>query len=279
MDLGLKGKVAVVSGSTAGIGLAIATTLAREGAHVILNGRTEERVDKALKTVRTAVSGAQVHGVAADLGAAEGIAKFVRQVPTADVLVNNLGIFEPKPFLEISDKDWLRFYEVNVMSGVRLTRHYLPGMISKNWGRVIFISSESGQQTPGEMVHYGMDQDRANRRGAWRRRIRCGHRDYSKFNSGRPDRFRRCRRFRSVPGRAAGNQQRTSREGIFRKDSPQFAAEAIRNDRRSCRSCRVCCQHSSHRHQRSSSSRRRRRGPQHFVIRKSYTRWLSARQF
>jgi NAD(P)-dependent dehydrogenase (short-subunit alcohol dehydrogenase family) len=156
MDLGLKGKVAVVSGSTAGIGLAIATTLAREGAHVILNGRTEERVEKALKTVRAAVSSAQVHGVAADLGNAEGIAKFVRQVPSADVLVNNLGIFEPKPFLEIADQDWLRFYEVNVMSGVRLTRRYLPGMIDKNWGRVIFISSESGQQVPGEMVHYGM---------------------------------------------------------------------------------------------------------------------------
>jgi NAD(P)-dependent dehydrogenase (short-subunit alcohol dehydrogenase family) len=156
MDLGLKGKVAVVSGSTAGIGLAIAATLAREGAHVVLNGRTEERVDKALKTVLAVVGGAQAHGVSADLGTAEGIAKFVRQVPTADVLVNNLGIFEPKPFLEIQDKDWLRFYEVNVMSGVRLTRHYLPGMISKNWGRVIFISSESGQQIPGEMVHYGM---------------------------------------------------------------------------------------------------------------------------
>jgi NAD(P)-dependent dehydrogenase (short-subunit alcohol dehydrogenase family) len=156
MDLGLKGKVAVVSGSTAGIGLAIATTLAREGANVILNGRTEERVDKAVKTVRGAVSGAQVHGVAADLGNVEGIGKFVRQVPLADVLVNNLGIFEPKPFLEIADQDWLRFYEVNVMSGVRLTRHYLPGMIGKNWGRVIFISSESGQQIPGEMVHYGM---------------------------------------------------------------------------------------------------------------------------
>jgi len=156
MDLGLKGKVAVVSGSTAGIGLAIATTLAREGANVILNGRTEERVEKALKTVRAAVSGAQVHGVAADLGNAEGITKFVRLVPTADVLVNNLGIFEPKTFLEIPDQDWLRFYEVNVMSGVRLTRHYLPGMIGKNWGRVIFISSESGQQIPGEMMHYGM---------------------------------------------------------------------------------------------------------------------------
>jgi NAD(P)-dependent dehydrogenase (short-subunit alcohol dehydrogenase family) len=156
MDLGLTGKIAVVSGSTAGIGLAIATTLARENAQVIVNGRTEDRVERALHSVRNEVPTAQVQGVAADLGTVDGVAKFLRQVPTADVLVNNLGIFDPKPFLEIPDADWLRFYEVNVLSGVRLTRAYVPEMRRKNWGRVIFISSESGQQTPGEMVHYGM---------------------------------------------------------------------------------------------------------------------------
>ena len=156
MDLGLKEKVAVVSGSTAGIGLAIATTLAREGANVILNGRTEQRVEKALHTARAAAPGAHIKGVAADLGTGEGVAKFVRQVPAADVLVNNLGIFEPKAFLEIPDADWQRFFEVNVMSGIRLTRQYLPGMVEKKWGRVIFISSESGQQIPPEMVQYGM---------------------------------------------------------------------------------------------------------------------------
>jgi NAD(P)-dependent dehydrogenase (short-subunit alcohol dehydrogenase family) len=156
MDLGLKGKLAVVSGSTAGIGLAIARTLASEGARIVINGRTEKRVAAAVEIIRADFRGAEVQGVAADLGTAKGIEDFIAQAPAADILVNNLGIFEPKPFLEISDADWLRFYEVNVLSGVRLTRHYLPGMLRKNWGRLIFISSESGQQIPAEMVHYGM---------------------------------------------------------------------------------------------------------------------------
>jgi NAD(P)-dependent dehydrogenase (short-subunit alcohol dehydrogenase family) len=156
MDLGLSGKLAVVSGSTAGIGLAIATTLAREGARVVINGRTQKRVSAAAERIRMELRGAEVTEAPADLGTVEGIAQLIEQVPSADILVNNLGIFDPKPFLEIPDSDWLRFYEVNVMSGVRLTRQYLPGMLRKNWGRVIFISSESGQQIPGEMVHYGM---------------------------------------------------------------------------------------------------------------------------
>src|SRR5258705_902830 len=156
MDLGLKGKLAVVSGSTAGIGFAFARTLAREGARLVINGRTEKSVAAAEDSIRMEVRGAEVQGVADDLGTAKGVEEFVKQVPAADILVNNLGIFEIKPFLEISDEDWLRFYEVNVMSGVRLTRHYLPEMLRKNWGRVIFISSESGQQIPSEMVHYGM---------------------------------------------------------------------------------------------------------------------------
>jgi NAD(P)-dependent dehydrogenase (short-subunit alcohol dehydrogenase family) len=156
MDLGLKGKTAVVSGSTAGIGLGIAVTLAREGANVVVNGRTSARVESALRKIRSLVQATNVSGVAADLGTKEGVASFIKHVPQTDVLVNNLGIFEVKPFLEIPDEDWQRFFEVNVLSGVRLTRHYLPGMLKKNWGRVIFISSESGQQIPAEMVHYGM---------------------------------------------------------------------------------------------------------------------------
>ncbi len=156
MELGLKGKLAVVSGSTAGIGFAIARTLASEGARIVINGRTEKRVAAAAESIRTDFRAAEVQGVVADLGTAKGVEDFIAQAPAADILVNNLGIFELKPFLEISDADWLRFYEVNVLSGVRLTRHYLPGMLRKNWGRVIFISSESGQQIPAEMVHYGM---------------------------------------------------------------------------------------------------------------------------
>ena len=156
MNLGLQGKLAVVSGSTAGIGFAIAATLAQEGARVVINGRTEARVTTAVEKIRQRMKGAELIGVAADLGTVAGISAFVKQVPEADILVNNLGIFEVKPFLKIPDSDWLRFFETNVLSGVRLTRHYLPGMLEKNWGRVIFISSESAQQIPTEMIHYGM---------------------------------------------------------------------------------------------------------------------------
>jgi NAD(P)-dependent dehydrogenase (short-subunit alcohol dehydrogenase family) len=156
MNLGLQGKIAVVSGSTAGIGLAIAVALAAEGARVIINGRTEERVNAALGKIRERVPNADLRGVAADLGSASGVETFLKKAPDADVLINNVGIFDPKPFLEISDAEWLRFFEVNVLSGVRLSRKYLPGMLKKNWGRVIFISSESAQQPPPEMIHYGM---------------------------------------------------------------------------------------------------------------------------
>ena len=156
MDFGLKGKSAVVSGSTAGIGFAIAAALAAEGARVIVNGRTEARVATALQNLRQLVKDADVRGISADLGTAQGVSALLQQIPEADILVNNLGIFEIKPFLEIPDSDWLRFFEVNVLSGVRLSRHYLPGMLKKNWGRVIFISSESAQQIPTEMIHYGM---------------------------------------------------------------------------------------------------------------------------
>jgi len=156
MNLGLQGKLAVVSGSTAGIGLAIATALAAEGTKVVVNGRTQARVDSALKAIQQRVPGADLRGVAADLGTAAGVESFLHQIPNADVLVNNLGIFDVKPFLEISDAEWLRFFEVNVLSGVRLARAYLPGMLKKNWGRIIFISSESAQHIPAEMIHYGM---------------------------------------------------------------------------------------------------------------------------
>jgi len=156
MDLGLKGKTAVISGSTAGIGLAIATALAAEGASVIINGRTEARVAAALDQVRAAVSGARVRGVAADLGTREGVETFLNAAPETDILINNLGIFEVKPFAEITDEDWLRFFEVNVLSGVRLARHYLTSMRDNNWGRVVFISSESAINIPVEMIHYGM---------------------------------------------------------------------------------------------------------------------------
>jgi len=155
MDLELKGRLALVSGSTAGIGLAIATALAREGARVIINGRAKASVDKVVQSVRTATGGDAV-GFAGDLSLAADAERLAREFPDVQILVNNLGIFEPKPFEQITDADWLRFFEVNVLSGARLSRLYLPSMRRANWGRIIFISSESGVQIPPEMIHYGV---------------------------------------------------------------------------------------------------------------------------
>jgi NAD(P)-dependent dehydrogenase (short-subunit alcohol dehydrogenase family) len=156
MDLQLTDKLALVSGSTKGIGLAIATGLAREGAKVIVNGRSEKSVGEALAKIHQAVPGAKLESFAGDLADAAVVEKLVKQFPAVDILINNLGIFEPKPFEEIPDADWQRFFNINVLSGIRLSRAYLPGMKSKNWGRIVFISSESGIQIPAEMIHYGM---------------------------------------------------------------------------------------------------------------------------
>jgi len=156
MDLGLKGKRALVTGSTGGIGYAAAAGLAREGARVVVNGRTEARVAAAIARLGVEIPGAELEGIAADLGSAAGCARLTAQLPEVDILVNNVGIFEPKAFEEIPDADWLRFFEVNVLSGVRLSRHYLRGMRARNWGRIVFVSSESGLQIPAEMIHYGM---------------------------------------------------------------------------------------------------------------------------
>src|SRR5712671_1335597 len=156
MNLKLNGKTALVSGSTAGIGYAIALGLAREGARVFVNGRTQARVDAALAKIRQEVPDAKVEGIAEDLGTATGCERLAGRLPSVDILVNNLGIFEPKAFAEIPDADWLRMFEVNVMSGVRLSRAYLSGMKQRNWGRIVFISSESAVHVPPEMVHYGM---------------------------------------------------------------------------------------------------------------------------
>jgi NAD(P)-dependent dehydrogenase (short-subunit alcohol dehydrogenase family) len=156
MDLQLTNKTALVTGSTAGIGLAVASLLTQEGATVVVNGRSQGRVEEAVRRIRQEQTDARVTGVAADLGTPEGVGKLTRSAGAVDILVNNLSIFEPKPFAEITDQDWLRFFEVNVLSGVRLSRFYLPQMLQKNWGRVVFISSESGLNIPVEMIHYGV---------------------------------------------------------------------------------------------------------------------------
>ncbi|MGH7155116.1 MAG: SDR family NAD(P)-dependent oxidoreductase [Acetobacteraceae bacterium] len=156
MDLDLSGRTALVSGSTAGIGLATASGLAKQGAEVWVNGRTRSRVDSAIATVIAAFPNARLHGVAADLATADGAADVARVVPALDILVNNLGgVGARKPFDELDDADWRHVFALNVLSGVRLARQYLPGMRARNWGRIIFVSSESALQIPSEFPHYG----------------------------------------------------------------------------------------------------------------------------
>jgi NAD(P)-dependent dehydrogenase (short-subunit alcohol dehydrogenase family) len=156
MDLQLKGKKILVTGSTAGIGFATARALAAESAAVIINGRGQVRVDAAIQKIRKLHPNANLTGVASDVSNAEGCKNLVKAVEQVDILVNNMGIFDPKPFEKIPDEDWMHFFEANVMSGVRLSRHYLSGMREKNWGRILFVSSESAVQIPAEMIHYGM---------------------------------------------------------------------------------------------------------------------------
>ena len=155
MKLELKNKTALISGSTKGIGFAIASQLAAEGAHVMVNGRTDEAVASALQQIRQTVPEAKLDGFAGDLSTVKATEELLKRLPSVEILVNNLGIFEPKPFDEIPDEDWRRFFEVNVLSGVRLSRAYVSGMKQRNWGRIIFISSESAIQIPVEMIHYG----------------------------------------------------------------------------------------------------------------------------
>jgi NAD(P)-dependent dehydrogenase (short-subunit alcohol dehydrogenase family) len=159
MDYQLDGKTALVTGSTAGIGLAIAKTLAAEGCHVIINGRTQDRIDAAIDEIKTDHPTAQLIGIAADFGDVAQVNKLINSIDRhIDILVNNVGIFAPRPFVDISDDEWVNMMEVNVMSGVRLSRAFLPSMIEHNWGRIVFISSESGVQIPDEMIHYGVSK-------------------------------------------------------------------------------------------------------------------------
>jgi NAD(P)-dependent dehydrogenase (short-subunit alcohol dehydrogenase family) len=155
MKIDLSGKTALVTGSTAGIGHAIAKGLAAAGADVVINGRSKAKVDAAVVSIVRAVASAKVRGIAADVSTAAGCGALIAALPQTDILINNAGIFEPKPFVDIPDEDWSRFFETNVMSGVRLSRAYLPDMLKRNWGRIVFISSESALNIPTEMIHYG----------------------------------------------------------------------------------------------------------------------------
>src|SRR5882672_7068620 len=156
MKIDLSGKTALVTGSTSGIGHAIAKGLAATGAEVVVNGRTQDKVDAAVAAIAKAAPGAKVRGVAADVSTAAGCAALAAALPDVDILINNAGIFEPKGFFDIPDEDWSRFFDVNVMSGIRLARAYMKAMLQRNWGRIVFISSESALNIPKEMIHYGV---------------------------------------------------------------------------------------------------------------------------
>ena len=156
MQIDLSGKHAIITGSTAGIGFAIAQGLAKAGADVVITGRTQARVDGAISALKKDTPNAKVEGVAADLGTAEGCQTLIKQQPSADILINNVGIFAPQDFFDVDDATWQQFFDINIMSAVRLSRHYAQGMRERDWGRIQFISSESGINIPSEMVHYGM---------------------------------------------------------------------------------------------------------------------------
>lgn len=156
MNIDLSGKTALVTGSTAGIGFAIAKGLAASGAEVVINGRGQAGVEAAMAKLAKAAPAAKIRAVAADVSTADGCDALIKALPEVDILVNNAGIFEPKNFFKIPDEDWTRFFETNVMSGVRLSRTYMPGMLKRNWGRIVFISSESALNIPTEMIQYGM---------------------------------------------------------------------------------------------------------------------------
>lgn len=158
MDLKLENKTALVTGSTLGVGFATAKKLCDEGVYVYINGRNKQNVQEAINKIKSHNQNAKVEGIVADLSSKEGCDKLIKQLPRVDILINNLGIFEPKEFTSLEEDDWLKMFNTNIMSGVRLSQYYLPFMLEQNWGRIIFISSESAYQIPKEMIHYGMSK-------------------------------------------------------------------------------------------------------------------------
>ena len=227
MDLKLEGKLALVSGSTAGIGYAIATALAAEGARVIVNGRSQGSVDDAVARIKPA-DGGEVLGFAGDLSTPAAAEALVARYPGIEILVNNLGIFEPKPFEDIPDADWMRFFDVNVLSGVRLARLCLPAMKRANWGRIIFISSESAVQIPAEMIHYGMTKTAqlAVARGLAESLAGTGH--HRQQRPARPDEVARCWRLRRCARQGRRQVLRCLREGVLREGAPDLPHQALR---------------------------------------------------
>ena len=264
MNLGLSGKKVLVTGSTIGIGFATARALAAEGAHVTVNGRDSARVAAAVERLRRASpADAVIDGVAADLSTGAGCQALIARVPAVDVLVNNMGIFEPKPFEQITDEDWLRFFETNVLSGIRLARHYVGGMRTRNWGRIVFISSESALQIPAEMIHYGMTKTAqlAVARGLAETLAGTGVTVNSVLPG--PTSLRGRGDLRRPDGGSPRRRRRHRRARVLRHRPPLVAAAALRHPRRGRRDGRLRVQRPGLGDHRRRAAGRRRRGPGH----------------
>jgi NAD(P)-dependent dehydrogenase (short-subunit alcohol dehydrogenase family) len=262
MNIKLTAKRAIVTGSTSGIGFAIAQGLAEAGAQVIVNGRGQKSVDEALRQLKDRLPDAKARGVAADLSTAEGVERLIAGAGAADILVNNVGIFEPKPFAEIPDADWSRFFEVNVMSGVRLSRHYLPAMIERNWGRIVFISSESALHIPVEMIHYGMTKTAqlAISRGLAETTAGTGVTVNSVLPG--PTRSDGVAGFFAKMAKEQGIAQEEM-EAIHCTTPPDLPAAPARDSRGGCQHGCLCLLAPGFRNQRRRPARRRRRGTHH----------------
>jgi len=263
MDLNLAGRRALVTGSTAGIGLAIARELALLGATVAVNGRGAERVTQAIAQLQGEVKEGRFIAAPGDVGSAKGSDAVLKALPEVDILVNNAGIYEPKPFFEIPDEDWRRFFDVNVLSGVRLSRALVPGMVSRGWGRVVFISSESGLQIPVEMVHYGMTKTAqlAIARGLAETVAGSGVTVNSVLPG--PDPVGRSRRVHQADGEGRQHRSRRRRPRIRQGAPPDLAARPPRQRRGGRRHGRLYLQSGGERDERRGLARRRRRGAHH----------------
>ncbi len=261
MDLQLGGKLALVTGSTAGIGFAIAKALAAEGARVVVNGRTEARVAEASAAIAEACPEAQLEGLAADLGTAAGAELALERFPDLAILVNNVGIFEPRPFEEIRDDEWQKMIEVNFMSGVRLSRHHLPRMKARNWGRIIFIASESAVNIPVEMIHYGVTKTMqvALARGLAETTVGTGVTVNSILPG--PDAVRGCGPVRQGPGQIAGQDRGGDGARLLRDRPAELAPAPVRDHGRDRGPGGLRREPHVFGHQRSSTPRRRRPAP------------------
>ena len=267
MDLQLNGKTALVSGSTLGIGLAIARILAREGATVIVNGRTQARVDEAIARITKDNPNAKLRGAAGDLSTVQGIESVAKSLPDVDILVNNLGAFEAKSFFDITDGEWQRMWDTNVMAGVRLGRHYMRGMLGRNWGRIIFIASEAALDLSGGALHYGVTKTAVLGLSRGLAELTVGTAVTVNAVSSRANANGDHGRLAKRPRTAEGAHGSGSREGLLRDGAAGVAHPPLHRPVGDCCARRLRREPAIGRHERCIASRGRRNHPQHRLTR------------